>query len=118
MGLSGIAVSLALPVVLGPLTFVVMQGLKALSAAVDRLPPMAKRFAVAVIAVGLSLLGNAAGIDLACNPDGGTTCLEVLDKDAVRAILSALIAFALHWAKQQKAKPATSGAPTGGVTGG
>lgn len=106
MKLSGLALSLALPMVLGPLTFVVMQGLKALSVAIDNLPAMAKRFVVAGIAVGLSLLGGAAGLDLTCNPDAGTTCLELLDKDAVRALLSTGIAFALHWAKQQKAPAA------------
>ena len=90
-----------LPVVLGPLTFVVMQGIKALSATIDRLPGTAKRFLVAGIAVALTLLGNATGLDLTCNPDAGTTCLEVLDKDAVKAILSAAIAFLLHWAKAQ-----------------
>lgn len=100
-GLSGVAVSLVLPVVIGPLTFVVMQGVKALSAVVDNLPPFVKRFAVALIAVLLTVAGNAAGVDLACNPDGGTTCLEVLDKDAVKALLSTGIAFGLHWAKAQ-----------------
>jgi hypothetical protein len=113
VGLSGLALSLALPLIIGPLTFVVMQGLKTVSAAVDALPPTAKRFAVAGIAVGLSLVGQATGLNLACTPDAGTTCLELLDADAVKAILSAAIAFALHWAKQQTKKPA-SGAPAAG----
>lgn len=90
-----------LPVLLGPLTFVVMQGLKALSAAIDRLPVTVKRFLVAGIAVALTMAGNAVGIDLHCDPEAGTTCLEVLDKDAVRALLSAAIAFLLHWARGQ-----------------
>lgn len=104
MSLSGLALSLALPVFIGPLTFVVMQGLKSLSAIVDNLPPTAKRFIVALIAVLLTLLGNFAGVDLRCDPEAGTNCLELLDKDAVKAVLSAAIAFAFHWAKKQKAK--------------
>lgn len=96
-----------LPILLGPLTFVVMQGIKALSAAIDALPGTVKRFIVAGIAVALTLAGNAAGIDLSCNPDAGTTCLEVLDKDAVKALLSAAIAFLLHWARGQVKKGKT-----------
>lgn len=101
MKLSSMALSLMLPVIIGPLTFVAMQFIKTASAAVDKLPALAKRFVVAAIAVVLTIAGNAAGIDLSCNPEGGTTCLEVLDKDAVKALLSTGIAFALHWAKQQ-----------------
>lgn len=102
MSITGIAVSLVVPIVVGPLSFVVMQGVKSLSAMVDALPPTTKRFIVAFIAVALTTLGGAAGIDLHCDPDLGTTCLEVLDKDVVKALLSTGIAFALHWAKQQK----------------
>lgn len=103
MSLSGIALSLVLPIFVGPLTFVAMQGLKSLSVIVDGLPVTAKRFVVALIAVLLTLAGKATGLDLYCDPEAGTTCLEVLDKDAVKAILSASIAFLLHWAKKHKA---------------
>lgn len=105
MSISGMALSLVMPVIIGPIAFVAMQGIKAASAVVDALPPLAKRFAVALIAVVLTLVGGATGVDLSCNPDAGTTCLEVLDKDAVKAILSTGIAFALHWAKKQKDTP-------------
>lgn len=92
--------SLLLPVILGPLTFAAMQALKIASATVDKLPPFAKRLAVAVIAVALTLLSNLTGVQVACDPEAATNCLELLDKDAVRAMLSALIALSLHWVKK------------------
>jgi hypothetical protein len=93
-----------LPLIVGPLTFVVMQLLKQLSAVVDNLPPMVKRFAVAGIATLMTLLGTAVGVDLSCNPELSATCLEVLDKDAVRALLSAGVAYVLHFAKNAAKK--------------
>lgn len=106
MSISNVALSLVMPVIVGPIAFVVMQALKTASVAVDKLPPAIKRFAVALIAVVLTLVGNATGVDLSCNPEAGTTCLEVLDKDAIKAVISTAIAFALHWVKKQKdAKP-------------
>lgn len=107
--MSGIALKVLLPVLLGPLTFVIMQALKTLSAAVDRLPPTAKRFIVAGIAVGLTLVGKVIGVDLSCDPNAGTTCLEMLDSDAVKALLSAAIAFLLHWGKAQTKAGKTDG---------
>lgn len=106
MSISNVALSLVMPVIVGPIAFVAMQALKAASVAVDKLPPAVKRFVVALIAVVLTLVGNATGVDLSCNPEAGTTCLEVLDKDAIKALISTAIAFALHWVKKQKdAKP-------------
>lgn len=94
-----------LPIILGPLTFVVMQLLKQASNAVENLPPMMKRFVVAGIATALTLVGTATGVDLSCNQELSATCLDVLDKDAVRAVLSAGIAFLLHYAKNAAKKP-------------
>lgn len=106
--MSKMLLPLVLPVVLGPLVFVVMQGLKAVSATVDRLPAVVKRVAVGVIAALLTVAGGATGVELACDPEAalaaGGTCLEVLDKDAVKAVLTAAIAFGLHWAKAQAKK--------------
>lgn len=93
----------ATPLIIGPLTFVVMQGCKALSATVDALPPIAKRIAVLVIATALTLLGSWAGVDFQCSQDAATNCLATLDKDAVKAVVAAAISFLLHVAKQNKA---------------
>jgi len=96
-----ILLSVAVPMILGPLTFVVMQGLKALSTTVDALPPIAKRFAVAGIAIALTIAANIAGVDVACDPNGVENCLNTLDKEAVKGVLAAAIAYALHLAKKK-----------------
>ena len=91
-----------LPLIVGPLTFVVMQGLKALSVTVDALPPVAKRVAVMVIAIALTALGALSGVDLQCSVDSGVNCLNTLDKDAVKAVVGAALAYVLHFAKTKK----------------
>lgn len=95
-------INAVLPLVVGPLTFVVMQGLKALSVTVDALPPVAKRFAVMVIAIGLTALGTVSGVDFQCNAEAGVNCLADIDKDAVKAVVGAALAFVMHYAKQKK----------------
>lgn len=95
--------SATVPLVVGPITFVVMQGLKALSKTVDALPPVAKRFAVAAIAVVLTVVAHLAGVDVSCDPNGVENCLSTLDTDAVKGMVAAAIAYALHLAKQKQA---------------
>lgn len=91
-----------LPLIVGPLTFVVMQGLKALSGTIDALPPVAKRVAVMVVAIALTALGAASGVDFQCDVDAGVNCLTTLDKDAMKAVVGAALAYALHFAKTKK----------------
>lgn len=93
--------SATIPLIIGPLTFVVMQGLKALSATVDALPSVAKRFAVAGIAIVLTVLASLTGADISCDPNGVENCLSTLDKDAVKSIIAAGIAYLLHLAKKK-----------------
>lgn len=96
-----ILLSVAVPMILGPLTFVVMQGIKALSTTVDALPSVAKRFAVAGIAIALTIAANLAGVDVACDPNGVENCLNTLDKEAVKGLLAAGIAYLLHLTKKK-----------------
>jgi len=91
-----------LPLVIGPLAFVVMQGLKSLSVTVDALPPTAKRIAVMVIAIALTALGTLAGVDFQCNADAGVNCLSHVDQDAVKAVIGTVLAYAMHYAKGKK----------------
>jgi hypothetical protein len=95
--------SATVPLVVGPITFVVMQGLKGLSATVDALPPIAKRFAVAAIAVVLTVASHLSGVEVACDPNAAQDCLSTLDTDAVKGMVAAAIAYALHLAKQKRA---------------
>ena len=98
-----LALSLLLPVIVGPVTFVVMQALKRLSAWVDAQSPTVKRFAVALIAFGLTLAGKLTGVDIPCEPEAN--CLVALDQDAVRAVVGAALAFALHGLKNAGKTP-------------
>ena len=91
----------AVPLLLGPLTFVVMQQLKLLSKAVDNLPVAVKRFAVAGIAILLTVIAKATGVELACDANAVESCLTTLDQDAVWAALAAGVAYVLHLAKQK-----------------
>ena len=93
--------SATLPLFLGPLTFVLMQGIKALSKTVDALPITTKRFAVAAIAVLLTVVAQVTGVDVSCDPNGVENCLNTLDAGAVKGILAAAIAYLLHLAKKK-----------------
>jgi hypothetical protein len=100
--MSGLLLTLLGPVVIGPLTFALMQGIKAVNVTVDALPPIAKRVAVVAIAVFLTFLASALQLDIACDVNSGANCLAALDQDTVKAIVSAVVAFALHWLKNLK----------------
>ena len=91
-----------LPVIVGPLTFLVMQGLKAVSATIDALPPVAKRIAVLVTASLLTMLGAWSGVDLSCDPAVTDNCLANLSEDSIKAVVGAVLAFLLHYGKQKK----------------
>lgn len=92
-----LALSLIAPLIVGPLTFALMQALKRLSVFVDALPPMTKRFAVTAIAVVLTFVARFAGVEIPCEAD--VNCLPSLTQDTVKAVVAAALAFALHWVK-------------------
>jgi hypothetical protein len=94
--------SLALPLLVGPITFAIMQVLKTASAKVDALPSVAKRFAVAAIAVALTFGAKAAGVDLHCDLSTDANCLTALDQDTVKALVGAALAFGMHFLKPKK----------------
>ena len=90
------------PLLVGPLTFLVVQGIKALSLTVDNLSPTVKRFAVPAIAVILSLGARAMHVDLACDVNADINCLNTLTPDVVKGLVGAGVAFALHYLKTVK----------------
>jgi hypothetical protein len=79
-----------------------MQGLKSTNAMIDALPPTAKRFAVALIAAALTAIGAALGINIECDAEAATSCLATLDKEAVKALVGAIVAYAVHALKNIK----------------
>jgi hypothetical protein len=94
---------LALPLLVGPITFAIMQGLKNLDATVDGLGAWPKRAAVAGIAVLLTFGAKAAGVPLSCDINADVNCLAALDQDTVKALVGAALAYALHFVKPKKA---------------
>lgn len=88
-----------LPLIVGPLVFAIMQAVKRLSAAVDALPPLAKRSTVVGLSFLLTLVGSWANVDLHCDATGAVNCLDNLDTDAIKAIAGAGLAFLLHTIK-------------------
>ena len=91
--------SLAVPLLVGPITFALMQVLKTASDTVDKLSPTTKRFAVAGIAVGLTALGHVTGIAVHCDVAADVNCLPALDNDTVKAIVGAALAYGIHFIK-------------------
>lgn len=104
-----------LPVVLGPIVYYVMRELLNLSAKVDDLPPIAKRFAV--VLVGTVITGALSALKLA-SPEAcvaltdaatvaaqGSTvsaCVAALTaKVPLQGITAALVAMVIHAVKKQ-----------------
>lgn len=98
-----LALSLLLPVIVGPVTFATMQLLKRVSAWVDQQSPLLKRVAVAVIAFALTLIAKLTGVEIPCEADAN--CLALLDHDTVKAVVASALAFGLHSLKNATKKP-------------
>ena len=94
--MSTLLLSLLGPVVIGPLTFLLMQGLKAGTTLVDGLPPLAKRLVVAGIAMVITLVASLTGVPIHCDVQADVNCLTMLDHDTVKAVVAAGVAFLLH----------------------
>ena len=105
--MSGLILGILGPIVIGPLTFALMQGIKTVNGAVDTMPPMMKRITVAAIALVLTALAKVTGAPITCDLAGDTNCLTLLDNEAVKALVASVVAFALHWLKNM-AKQAKS----------
>ena len=97
---------LALPVVLGPIAFVLTQWLKKSIAALDAASPRVKQAVVMALSFVLAGLVKFAGTYLPPLCDAGSDavgCLNAIaDPQAMQVMLSALFAFALHAAQQKE----------------
>jgi len=103
------AMGLSLPLVLGPIAFVLTQWLKKSIAALDAASPRVKQAVVLALSFVLAGAVKFAGTYLPprCSAAGDAVgCLNAIaDPQAMQVMLSALFAFALH-AAQQKEKTA------------
>ena len=94
------AMGLALPLIIGPLAFIITQQLKAAIAALDTAPARVKQAVVValsfILAGGVQFVGSYLP-PICAAPSEPLTCLTALtDPEAVQVIVSALLAFALH----------------------
>jgi uncharacterized membrane protein YphA (DoxX/SURF4 family) len=100
------AMGLTLPVVLGPIAFVLTQWLKKSIAALDAANPRVKQAVVMALSFVLAGLVKFAGTYLPPLCDAGSDavgCLNAIaDPQAMQVMLSALFAFALHAAQQKE----------------
>ena len=101
------ALSLAVPLVIGPLAFALTQWLKRSIAAIDAARPAVKQAVVLALSFVLAGVVKMAGGYLPSLCDGGSDavgCLNAIaDPQAMEVIVAALVAYALH-AGQQQAK--------------
>lgn len=86
-------VTLLIPIVVGILTVPIMNGFKALSDYVCKLPPTAQRALVGLIAYLLNLVAGLLHITL-------PTSLGGFDSTAVGTLIAATLAYGLHAANQ------------------
>jgi hypothetical protein len=100
------AMGMVLPVVLGPIAFVLTQWLKRSIAALDAASPRVKRAVVValsfVLAAGVKFAGSYLPplCDAASDAVG---CLNAIaDPQAMQVMLAALFAFVLHAAQQKQ----------------
>src|SRR5689334_23703862 len=101
------AFGLALPLIIGPLAFILTQQLKSAIAALDTATPRVKQAVVValsfLIAGALKFIGNYLP-PICASTDEALACITALtDPEAMQVIVSALLAFVLHASR----KPAT-----------
>jgi hypothetical protein len=103
------AAGLVLPVVLGPMAFVLTQWLKKSIAALDAASPRVKQAVVMTLSFVLAGLVKFAGSYQTPLCDAGSDavgCLNAItDPQAMQVMLSALFAFVLHASQQQAKAP-------------
>lgn len=96
------ALTLVIPMLLGPLAYWIIQTLKRNSQWVDNLSPLFKKGAVFLCVTGLVTLSNLGGIPINCNVDGNLTdCVNQLSPEAVKVALGTVAAMLMHKVKKQ-----------------
>src|SRR4051812_22013807 len=99
------AAGLVLPLIIGPLTFMLTQWLKKSIAALDAANPRVKQAAVLVTSFLLAGVVKFAGgyLPTGCSSADAAQCLAAItDPQAMQVMLSALFACVLHASQQRK----------------
>lgn len=96
-------VTMLLPLVVGTLTFLAVQGVKRLSAVVEAQPPALKRILALGIAFALTWLAERVGAPSPCTVATADGCLQSLTPTAIQGLVGALVAMAVHSLKKPAA---------------
>jgi hypothetical protein len=100
------AEGLVIPLVLGPLSFLITQWLKRSISAIDEANPQVKQAIVVVLSFAMAGIVRFAGPYLPAICDTGPDamgCLSAIaDPQAMQVMLSALFAYALHASRKKQ----------------
>lgn len=98
------AFDFVIPMLLGPLVYVIVKFLKQISAWIDNQGPAIKRTLVVAVAILVTAGTNLVGQPIACdvNATDVADCLGQITPDILKAILASGTAFLLHYLKQSK----------------
>lgn len=88
--------TLALPLIVGSLTFIAVQLVKHASTFVDEQPAAVKRLLALAIAFSVTWLAELAGASSPCTVAAAEGCLQSLTPTAVQGVIAALVAMAVH----------------------
>jgi hypothetical protein len=99
------AFDFVIPMVLGPLVYVIVKYLKSISGWIDAQSPAIKRTLVVAISILVTAGTNLVGQPVTCSVDAvdAAECLGQLTPEVLKAILASGTAFLLHALK--KAQP-------------
>lgn len=97
------AFNLILPIILGPVVFAAVQGLKMASGWIDSRPAWQKKVLVPAIAILVTAGTSALGGGVSCDASSVniTDCLDQFSPDALKALFGSGVAFLLHWLKNR-----------------
>lgn len=102
------AFAFVIPMLMGPLVYLAMKGLKASSAWVDKQGPALKRTLVVAIAIlvtaGANLVGQGSAISCDTSAVNAADCLNQITPDILKAVLAAGVAMFLQFLKKQNPK--------------
>lgn len=96
------AMNLILPMVLGPLVYVIVKALKDGSYWIDKQGPATKRTLVVAVALLVTAGMQLAGQPISCDVGAANAsdCLGQITPEILKALLGSGVAFAMHYLKK------------------
>lgn len=97
------AYNFVLPMLLGPLVYLLVRGLKNASTWIDGQNPAIKRTLVVAVAILVTAASNLVGQPITCDTAAANAadCLNQVTPEILKAILASGTAFLLHYLKKQ-----------------